>query len=317
MTTTICLPDEWKARIDAMPERSGKSLDSLRLEAIMEKVLQEGQQSDFDAEADEPFAGILAPGQSIAWDDLRAYLEDRIAGKSATRPAARKLGQSSWRVSNLPHESNATSTVFSTISPNVADKQARMDEIVRAIAMPGHNPLIGVPTSDGRRELVIGRRTHGYVALYHDAEKTDAALLLAIRHQREARWPRGGHEAPGSRRIALNAPLRGLVARQLIRQLDAIALGLELRARPRHIVAKARRLITGPHRLAHLANQFDRIRVGAAPGQRDELRHRALLDDEGVRAAGRRRRVGQRRALAIAARGVLEGRVQIALPAIS
>jgi plasmid stabilization system protein ParE len=48
------------------------------------------------------------------------------------------------------------------------------------------HPLIGRPAEHGMRELVISRGKSGYVALYHYVEPEDVALVLAIRHQREA-----------------------------------------------------------------------------------------------------------------------------------
>ena len=41
----------------------------------------------------------------------------------------------------------------------------RMREILEAIQILTHSPLIGRPVKDGKRELVIGRATRGYVAL--------------------------------------------------------------------------------------------------------------------------------------------------------
>jgi len=49
-----------------------------------------------------------------------------------------------------------------------------------------HNPLIGRPAGNGKRELVIGRRAHGYIALYHYIAEIDIAFVLAVRSQREA-----------------------------------------------------------------------------------------------------------------------------------
>ena len=48
------------------------------------------------------------------------------------------------------------------------------------------NPLIGRPAENGKRELVIGRRSHGYVALYRYVAEIDTVFVLAIRAQREA-----------------------------------------------------------------------------------------------------------------------------------
>ena len=41
----------------------------------------------------------------------------------------------------------------------------------------------------GKRELVIGRRAHGYVALYRYVSEVDTVFVLAIRSQREAGYP--------------------------------------------------------------------------------------------------------------------------------
>lgn len=62
----------------------------------------------------------------------------------------------------------------------------RIREIVEALDVLEHNPLIGRPVADGKRELVIGRRSHGYVALYRYVAALDIVFVLAIRSQREA-----------------------------------------------------------------------------------------------------------------------------------
>jgi toxin ParE1/3/4 len=62
----------------------------------------------------------------------------------------------------------------------------RMGEILEAIQILSHSPLIGRPVKDGKRELVIGRATRGYVALYRYVAAIDTVFLLAVRAQREA-----------------------------------------------------------------------------------------------------------------------------------
>jgi toxin ParE1/3/4 len=66
----------------------------------------------------------------------------------------------------------------------------RIHEIVEAIGVLETNPLIGCPAENGKRELVIGRRTHGYVALYRYVAEIDTVFVLAIRAQREAGFGR-------------------------------------------------------------------------------------------------------------------------------
>jgi plasmid stabilization system protein ParE len=70
------------------------------------------------------------------------------------------------------------------------DAAARINEIVLAIDVLSHNPLIGRPVAGGKRKLVIGRKVHGYVALYRYVEKIDTVFVLAVRSQREAGYAR-------------------------------------------------------------------------------------------------------------------------------
>ena len=72
----------------------------------------------------------------------------------------------------------------------IADAPARIAEIVQAIDILTHSPLIGRPVRGGKREVVIGRNARGYVALYRYAARIDTAFVLAIRSQREAGYKR-------------------------------------------------------------------------------------------------------------------------------
>lgn len=62
----------------------------------------------------------------------------------------------------------------------------RVLEIVAALDILENSPLIGRPTASDLRELVIGRGSRGYVALYRYVSEIDTVFLLAIRSQREA-----------------------------------------------------------------------------------------------------------------------------------
>ena len=72
----------------------------------------------------------------------------------------------------------------------VEHAETRADEIVGALDVLAGNPLIGRPAGDERRELLIGRDSRGYVALYRYIAVIDTALVLAIRAQREAGYAR-------------------------------------------------------------------------------------------------------------------------------
>lgn len=68
--------------------------------------------------------------------------------------------------------------------------EARIAEIVDAIQILSHSPLIGRKVKGGKRELVIGRESHGYVALYRHVSDIDVAFVLAVRAQRESSFKR-------------------------------------------------------------------------------------------------------------------------------
>ncbi len=67
----------------------------------------------------------------------------------------------------------------------VADAPARIEDIIRAIDVLERNPLIGRLAPADFRELVIGRRARGYVALYRYVAELDMVFVLAVRGQKE------------------------------------------------------------------------------------------------------------------------------------
>ena len=85
-STTISLPDDLTARISAAAERTGKSTHTLILEAISEKVELEESRLEFGDEANARMAKIAATGMTIAWSELRPYLEERATGQPSLPP---------------------------------------------------------------------------------------------------------------------------------------------------------------------------------------------------------------------------------------
>lgn len=90
-TTTIRLPDELKARVAEAAKQAGTTSHSFIVEAIAQKADEVERRSDFHAVAEERYARILETGKTIPWEDMRSYLQARIAGKPARRPTARKF----------------------------------------------------------------------------------------------------------------------------------------------------------------------------------------------------------------------------------
>jgi len=70
------------------------------------------------------------------------------------------------------------------------DAASRVRDIISAIDVLEQNPIIGRPVKTDLRELVIGRRAHGYVALYRYVEEIDTVFVLAVRGQKESGYAR-------------------------------------------------------------------------------------------------------------------------------
>ena len=67
-----------------------------------------------------------------------------------------------------------------------AQAPARIADLLQAVDILAHSPLIGRPFRDGKRELVIGRDGHGHVALHSYVPDVDTVFVLACRSLRES-----------------------------------------------------------------------------------------------------------------------------------
>jgi toxin ParE1/3/4 len=72
----------------------------------------------------------------------------------------------------------------------ISDAPQRIGEIVQAVQVLATSPLIGRPVKGGKRELVIGHASRGYVALYRFVADIDTVFVLALRSQRESGYKR-------------------------------------------------------------------------------------------------------------------------------
>jgi plasmid stabilization system protein ParE len=68
----------------------------------------------------------------------------------------------------------------------VENPALRIREIIDAINVLEHNPMIGRPAINDKRELVLGRLSHGHVALYRYIVEVDTVFVLSVRSQQEA-----------------------------------------------------------------------------------------------------------------------------------
>lgn len=92
-TTTIRLPEDLKTRIAKAAEAAGTTVHGFILEAIAEKAEQVERRAEFHALADQRYAQFLETSEYIDWEDARAWLKQRLAGKPAKRPLIKKLAR--------------------------------------------------------------------------------------------------------------------------------------------------------------------------------------------------------------------------------
>jgi predicted transcriptional regulator len=92
-TTTIRLSKELKDRVARAAERAGTTSHGFILEAIAEKAELEERKATFIETAEERYAGIVTSGKTIAWSEMRQYLERRISGSPARRPKPRRIAR--------------------------------------------------------------------------------------------------------------------------------------------------------------------------------------------------------------------------------
>ena len=89
-TTTIRIPEELKRRIASAAQRAGKTVHAFILDAIAEKAELEERRLEFERIADKRFADMVATGETIAWSEMRSYLQARVKGEQPRRPVGKK-----------------------------------------------------------------------------------------------------------------------------------------------------------------------------------------------------------------------------------
>lgn len=96
------------------------------------------------------------------------------------------MNQRMTRIELAPEVFDDFDRFFEHIAQFDADSAPqRIGDILEAIQILTHSPLIGRPVKGGKRELVIGRAARGYVALYCYLAEIDTVFVLAVRAQRE------------------------------------------------------------------------------------------------------------------------------------
>jgi len=91
------------------------------------------------------------------------------------------------RIELAPEVGDDLDRIFDHLARNDAsDAVARIRQIIDAVSVLETSPMIGRLAAGELRELVIGKRANGYVALYRYVAALDTVFVLALRSQREA-----------------------------------------------------------------------------------------------------------------------------------
>ena len=77
---------------------------------------------------------------------------------------------------------------FAEYNPDAAPE--RITEIIEGLELLTRHPMIGRLLASELRELVLGTKNRGYLALYKYSAELEIVFVLAIRSQREAGYVR-------------------------------------------------------------------------------------------------------------------------------
>jgi plasmid stabilization system protein ParE len=95
------------------------------------------------------------------------------------------------RVELLPGVLDDLDRIFDHLAKHdVEGAPERIAEMLNVLDVLATSPQIGRPTRQGKRELVMGSGSRGYVALYQYSPELDAVFVLAVRSQKEAGYRR-------------------------------------------------------------------------------------------------------------------------------
>jgi plasmid stabilization system protein ParE len=96
------------------------------------------------------------------------------------------------RIEVAPEVGDDSERIFDYLSEyDTGNVARRIREIIHAFDVLESNPLIGRPALGNKRELIIGRRSRGYVAMYRYVPEIDTVFILALRSRREAGYREG------------------------------------------------------------------------------------------------------------------------------
>ena len=87
--TSLRLPDEWKARVQAVASERGMTPHAFLIESIQQATVAGEKRAAFLADAEAARQDVLNGGPTYDADAVHAYIRDRIRGVDTPRPQGR------------------------------------------------------------------------------------------------------------------------------------------------------------------------------------------------------------------------------------
>ncbi|SPZ61174.1 Uncharacterised protein [Serratia quinivorans] len=75
---TVLIPGRLEGRIIAAAKQSGITSNSFILQAITEKIQRRELRRNFEDEAENRYANLVATGKTLSWGDMRGFLESNV-----------------------------------------------------------------------------------------------------------------------------------------------------------------------------------------------------------------------------------------------
>jgi plasmid stabilization system protein ParE len=128
------------------------------------------------------------PPKTIPWAEASAYLDKRAAGNTLSSAASTVCPLTMARIELMPEALDDLDRIVNhLVQSKAVNIPKKIAEIQQAISVLQTSPRIGHAISNDKRELLIGQRRHGYVAVYSYLADIDCVFVLTIQSQRQQR----------------------------------------------------------------------------------------------------------------------------------
>jgi predicted transcriptional regulator len=91
MAVSLRIPEEIKRRVEKLAQARDTTAHAFMVGAIEERLLAEETRAEYHVEATARLLRMKKTGKGIPADEVFDYLRERVQGKPAARPKARKI----------------------------------------------------------------------------------------------------------------------------------------------------------------------------------------------------------------------------------